>query len=230
MEPPDSRTFNEDAWIDRLDKPADPVGRAQRQAAREDRGPAAAAAIRRLAGLLLDKAERWCPRPLPRSSWTSPAGRRTSSAPCGAVTGCSRSRTGSWLAAPSSRPPRRSGWTRRPGGPGGSPATGARMRRTRSGRPWIRASPSCPTARNGSAPRPGAPSTWSAPRHPRRRRGMAPARGPLALEPRPAGGPPGLPGPGRPGRGGQGGAGRGGGPGRRRLPGRPAAPPGAPGA
>ena len=45
MEPPDSRTFNEDAWIDRLDKPADPVGRAQRQAAREDRGPAAVAQI-----------------------------------------------------------------------------------------------------------------------------------------------------------------------------------------
>jgi hypothetical protein len=62
LEPQDPRAWAEDQWIDFLDQPADPQGRAARAAAREDQRPAQAEAIRRMGDLLLDKVRDMVPQ------------------------------------------------------------------------------------------------------------------------------------------------------------------------
>jgi len=55
LDTPDARDWADDAWIDHLDQPADPMGRAARQTARDARRPDQSDAIRRMGGLLMEK-------------------------------------------------------------------------------------------------------------------------------------------------------------------------------
>jgi len=61
--PPDpGLTWDADTWIDAMDQPNDPVGRAQRQAQKEARRPGEHDAIARIEALMLDKLGEMAPR------------------------------------------------------------------------------------------------------------------------------------------------------------------------
>ena len=62
FEPQDPRAWADDQWIDFLDQPVDPRGRAARRTARSDQRPAQAEAIRRMGDLLLAKVRDMVPR------------------------------------------------------------------------------------------------------------------------------------------------------------------------